>query len=74
MAKPSSSVVVLNKLFDDLLNADEPDRNGTIDERRSRPEFSVNKVTTNARGDRIPPAEGIRMVDSRLYNQAALRL
>lgn len=69
--KPSSFVVVRNQLFNDRLNADEPDGNGAIDEWCSGPGFTVNKVTMSPRGDRIPPTERIRMVDSGLYNQPA---
>lgn len=49
--KPSSFVVVRNQLFDDRLNADEPDGNGPVDEWRSGPEFIVNKAATNPQGE-----------------------
>ena len=61
-------------MFDNLLDTDEPDGDGAIDEWRSGSGLAVSKVAINRRGDYTPPTEGIRVVDSRLYNQPALRL
>jgi hypothetical protein len=73
-ARPSSIVVVRNQLFDDRLDANEPDWDGAVDEWCSGPKFAIKKGVVDTWTRCLPPTEGILMVDSRLHNQPALRL